>query len=142
VSTAQRFIIDFSDLQQKRKFLSEMGQLNNLHEISIKRRVRHGTKEQRGYYFAVIVPAFVKACAEQGESVTEDEAHEAFKHLFLRHTKQLKNPVTGETQTVEFIESTEAIDIEEKSIYLEHCIGFLAQYFNVAVPPPEIWLGK
>lgn len=138
MSQAQTYIIDFSDLKQKREFLQQLGGLQNLHEIRIKRRMRHGTKEQRGYYRAAIIPAFVKALADQGQIVTDDECHEAFKHLFLRKSRQIKS-ADGEIKSIDFIDSSENVDIGEKSIFLEMCIGFLAEFFHVVVPPPEMY---
>lgn len=142
MSAAQTYIINFSDIVEKRDLLQKLGELQGLHEIRIKKRIRRGTKEQRGYYWVAIVPAFIRALAEQGETVTEDEAHEAFKYMFLRGSKKVKNPVTGEEYSVPFIGSTESLEIDEKSMFISSCLDFLAQYFNIALPDSALYTSK
>lgn len=86
-------------------------------EETVKPERKHGSKKQRSYYWAVIIPV---ACECSGYE--QDEMHQAFKFEHLR----VRND--GKPDTVR---STESLSTVEKEEYYEKCrrtITFMGGY--------------
>lgn len=135
--TSQPIIINLSDVEKKRELLRQIGMLQGLHEIKIKKRFRARSKKQNDWYHSEIVKSYYDYLISQKEVVTEDDCHEAFKYLFLRIKRTVVNPVTGEEVIFEKVGSTKELDTSQFADYCEHCREFLSSKFQIIVEDPD-----
>jgi hypothetical protein len=139
VSAPSSFVIDFSDLSQKRNFMQQIGGMRGLWEVRLQQRKVKRTLNQNDYYWAAVVQPFVDEMNKQGCQDDEQSCHEEFQRQFLSSKEQYVNTVTGEILFKPKIRSTSDLSIEEFSAYIEKCAQFLAETFGYVVIPSEIW---
>ena len=88
---------------------------------------------QRGYYFAVIVQAYIIGVkAEWGDYISRQKAHEELKrecNYIEKQTKSGKLVKVGQTTT-----GHSTVDKEE---YHERCRNHIYEWFRIVVPLPE-----
>lgn len=104
--------------------------------FTLKRKIKKHSKEQRGYYFAVIVQMFLKGLQNLGHDdiLNLDQAHEILKVKFL--LEQKIDEETGEL-LYEKVKSFADLNEVECSIYIDRCIRWLNTFFKIDVPPPN-----
>ena len=129
-------ILNLSDPKQKAELYGLIGGLRGPHRVSWCRHRPRRTDRQNRYYWPCFVKPFGDFLREQGEMVTDDEAHELMKAKFLR--RSVVNPATGEV-IGETVPSTTALDTSEFNVYLEQCAYWLADMFHIVVPEPDVW---
>ncbi len=123
--------IDF-DLAEDRRFLhNALKKLRGIYRIEItKWRPRRTDPQNRRYWPALVAP-FAEFLREQGEPVTDLQAHELLKGKFLRKTWLDKK--TGEA--CDYTRSTTELDVAEFNQYMEQVENWLAD-FGIIVEEP------
>lgn len=131
--TATEYIIDFNNNAERDGFVIALRRLRGRHRISIVKHRRRRTDRQNRYYWPVFVKSFGDFLREQGENVTDDQAHEMLKHKFLRQTW-----IDGRTgEALDYTRSTTALDVAEFNQYLDSVALWLADMFGIIVPSPD-----
>lgn len=126
--------INFNSPRQKRLLYQAMKGLNGLHKVTIAERKRQRSSRQNAYYWAVPVHLFHQFLNEQGEAMTKEQTHELMKAKFLRET--VVNHETGEVFG-ERVKSTTELSTSEFAEYLDQCIAWLADMFDIVCPDPD-----
>lgn len=129
--------LNMSDQLQKQDFLRKVGALKGLWEIILKERKHIRSIPQNAWYWSCIVPALQEALKEQGELVTGEGAHEIMKSRFLKTETRIVNEITGEEEQQLHVRSTAELNTKEFAEYCDHCIRFIAEWFNVTVLNPN-----
>lgn len=92
------------------------------------------TDAQNRLYWVAVVPELGRFLRNQGETYTDEDAHELLKAKFLRET--VVNKETGEPIGV-VIKSTTKLDTEQFSEYIEKCVAWLADMFHIQCVMPN-----
>ena len=101
--------------------------------ITIEKKRKGVSKEQRGYYRAVICACFQQGAMEHwGEQLSKDEAHDNLKQAC--NYKEVVNEETGDVTKITL--STEKLNTFEREIYHENCRKLIYNYFGIVVPLP------
>lgn len=130
--------VDMSNAKQAAMFLNGLRRLRGVYRFEfVKFRPRRSDRQNR-YYWPCFVKPFADFLRDQGETTTDDEAHELLKYKFLRRSKV--NPTTGEV--IEYVASTTSLDTAEFNEYLDQCAAWLADMFGIIVPEPEAYHEK
>lgn len=90
-------------------------------EVTVRKQRTKRSNQANSFYWAVVVPAIAEATG-----YTNDEAHEALKHEFL------KEP--GDGPLVK-IRSSADLSTEEFSAYTERCMAFGSVTFGIEWEP-------
>jgi hypothetical protein len=117
------------------KFIEALKQLPDCRgRLIFEKLYKKRSKEQRGYYFAVIVAEFVNGWRDtQGEFISRDEAHTKLKEIC--NPIELINNKTGEI--IKVAGSTKKFTTIEQEEYNERCRLFIYSWFNITVPLPN-----
>lgn len=128
--------INLDDSTSKRKLYAAIAPLKGMHEVTIK-PVR-ATRRQKAnrYLFGVVYKSFREFLAEQGQVLTTDEIHSYLKLKFL--PREVMNPLSGEVLAVVPGTSHDR-DVKEFADYIDNCIRYLADMFNIVVPSPDLY---
>lgn len=124
-------IVNMSDAKMKSRVLNRMRLLRGKYRIEVtKYRPRRSDRQNR-YYWPCFVAPFAEFLRDQGEHVTDEEAHEILKHKFLRKTTIA--PTTGEE--LEYVRpTTTTLTTSEFNEYLDRCAHWLADMFGIEIP--------
>ena len=97
------------------------------------RKVR--SLSQNAYYWAVVCGMVKDGLRDAGYDavMTDEDAHEVMKHLFLK--KEIVNKNTDER--IPSVRSTTELTTFEFSEYIEQIISWAAQYLNIVIPYPN-----
>ncbi|SFW16594.1 hypothetical protein [Chitinophaga sancti] len=97
------------------------------------RKVR--SLSQNAYYWAVVCGMVRDGLRDAGydDVLTDEDAHEVMKHLFLK--KDIVNKKTDES--IPSTRSTTELTTFEFSNYIEQIITWAAQYLNIVIPYPN-----
>ena len=98
--------------------------------LTVERGFRPRSKQQNDRYWALLVPAL-----SEWTGYTKSEAHEVFKHMFL---KKGKAAPTG--RWLEFVRSTTELSVEEHCAFTEECERFLVEQGIQLPAQGEEWL--
>lgn len=128
-------MLDMSDAENKRRVMSQIGQLQGWWKIEGEAKRGTRSQQQNRWYWGCIVDPFYRLLRDQDpDIVSPEQAHEALKCKFL--AMPVCDPKTGEVLT-HAIKSTASLTTEEMADYCERCRVFLAQWFNIVVPDPD-----
>ena len=116
---------------------SQMRSLRGKHRISVKQYRAKRTDRQNRFYWPCFVVPFGRFLREQGEAITDDDAHEMLKLKFLRIVVQ-----DARAGDLECTRSTTTLTKEEFNEYLDRCGMFLSQMFGIQIPEPSIYWEK
>ncbi len=102
--------------------------------LTVERKKKKRSSNQNGYYWGVIIPAFMYEFSKaMGEPVSDTTTHETLKNRF--NSKEIVNEKTGEVITV--ARSTTELTTTEFEVYLDECRMFMAEFFDVSIPLPN-----
>lgn len=129
----ESLVVDFNDERDRQRLWRVLKRLRGKQRVEIAQyRARRSDRQNRWYW-----PAFVKPLAdfmrEQGESVSEADAHEILKMRFLR--RGIVDEKTGEV--IEYVGSTTTLTTTEFNEYLDKCAAWLADMFGFIFPEPS-----
>lgn len=130
---ADTLIVNFNDKASRAFLYDSLKRLRGTYRIEMcKHRKRRSDRQNRFYW-----PCFVKPLAdfmrEQGEPISENDAHEMLKFRFLR--KSYVDQKTGEE--VEYAGSTTTLSRTEFNEYLDLCAVWLNDMFGFIMPDPS-----
>ena len=116
--------IDFNKESDRTFLYASLRKLRGIYRVNIvKHRPRRTDRQNSRYWPAIVVP-FARFLREQGEQVTDQQAHELLKRKFLFRTWM--DPKTGEA--LDYTESTTKLDTAEFNEYTETCENWLADF--------------
>jgi hypothetical protein len=127
-------IVNLSDAKDKRMLLEMLRALEGPHRVQWCKHRKRRTDRQNRMYWPLVVQPFADFLREQGESYTDDDAHELLKAKFLRVS--VANKDTGEV-IGEIPRSTTTLTTEEFYDYVEKCVAWLADMFGIECPSPD-----
>jgi hypothetical protein len=127
-------IADMSDRAIKSKVMAQVGAFQGEWRIEAKRYRPRRTDRQNRYYWPCFVNAFGEYLREQGNDLSNDQAHEILKAKFLRVA--VVDQQTGERFV--FVRSTTTLNTVEFNEYLDKCAATLAE-IGITVPDPTFY---
>lgn len=125
-------VLNFSDIEIKRKFIQSLGTLRGLWEVDLKpRRYIRTPRQNRYYWIAVVVPFREWLREAYGDSwITAEQAHEMLKDKLLSGRQGeigTLPPSTTNLSTADFVK------------YVDDAAAFLAEFCEIVVIPPNIF---
>jgi hypothetical protein len=128
-------VVDFAKPAEKQAVLQFVRGLAGPHRVEIVRYRARRTDTQNRYYWPCVVQPFADFLRGQGETITDEQAHDLMKAKFL--TVTVTNSGTGEV-IGERVRSTTELNVDEFSEYLEKVIAWLADMFGIECPIPGV----
>jgi hypothetical protein len=104
--------------------------------LKVSRYAKDKSKEQRGYYRAVVVPEIYEGLVDIGYrrfQLSLDIVHELLKEKFL--TVEIVNEDTGEFLKV--TRRTEDLTMPEYAEYITNCIDWAHEFLNISITLPR-----
>lgn len=132
-------ILNFDDVEIRRKVWTNIRTLRGLWELDLKRiRPTRSLKQNRYYFGCFVVPWRDWLRENYGDpTITTEQAHDELK-LAILGPKKIKNQTTG--ATLELIPETHDKDTEEFNVYMEKAREFLARVAEITVLEPELFV--
>lgn len=129
-------ICDMSNVREKALAMRAVGALQGKQRIEISEyRKRRSDRANRWYWSCFIAPFVQWKRDENEEIITDLEAHDFFKLMFL--PKEITDPSTGEVKKVPGPSST--LSNAEFNAYLDRVANWLAEWCGIIVPDPSIY---
>jgi hypothetical protein len=128
-------VVDFAKPAEKQTVLQFIRNLSGPHRVEIVRYRARRTDLQNRYYWPCVVQPFADFLRGQGETITDEQAHDLMKAKFL--TVTVTNSGTGEV-IGDRVRSTTELNVDEFSEYLEKVIAWLADMFGIECPIPGV----
>ena len=125
-------VIDFNEEPDRAKLWRAMRGLRGRHRVEVALYRPRRSDRQNRFYWPAFVQPFAAFLREQGEGVTENDAHEILKMRFLRKT--IVDEKTGEA--MDYVGSTTTLTTSEFNEYLDRCAAWLADMFGFIFPDP------
>lgn len=128
-------VLNFDNLDTKRRLMSKVGSLKGLWEVSFKRRFKKRSLNANAYYHSAVARPFLDYLRENfgDDSLTHEQAHiELKKHVLGVNVKTGKDG-----KEAEFVPTTHNMSVEEFGEYIEQCSAFLASFCGIVVISPE-----
>lgn len=126
-------IVNFSEPRERAALYQAINQMTGVMRVTFKKYRKRRTDAQNRLYWVAVVPELGRFLRDQGESYTDEDAHELMKAKFLRET--VVNKQTGEAIGV-VIKSTTKLTTQEFSEYIEKCVAWLADMFHIQCTMP------
>lgn len=132
-------VLNFDDLDTKRRFMAKVGKLSGLQEVTIKPRRKTRSLQANAYYWSAYIPGWLEWLREaSGEPwITKEQAHEALKKHVLG-TTPIVNKETGEVID-EMIPDSRFMDTKEFGEYLDRAAEFLASFAGIVVISSDLF---
>ena len=128
------YTVDFDRPDDLLRAIRIMQGMRGVRRISIMQFRPRRSDRQNRYYWPCFVNELGKYLREQGQPITDEEAHELLKVKFLR--RPVYSPSTGELLGYA-IRSTTDLTTAEFNSYLDHCAAWLLDMFGIVVPDPS-----
>lgn len=132
----QELIVDMSHPNEKALAVRVVAALQGKQRITICKYAKKRSDRANRWYWSCFVTPFVDWKRENNEEIiTELEAHDFFKLMFL--PKRVVDPSTGEERIIPGPSST--LSNPEFNAYLDRLANWLAQWCGIIVPEPSIY---
>jgi hypothetical protein len=135
-------VVNFDNVQTKRRFMEKVQRLKGLYEVSIRPRKKTRSLNANAYYWSAYIPPWADWLREQygDPTITNEQAHALLKVRVLGpREKVIKD--TGEV--LEIIPTTHDMDKDEFGIYLDKAKEFLETFAGIVVLDSDLfWEGK
>ena len=127
-------IIDLSNPREKSMLRAHISALEGKYRVTITKERKRRSDAQNRYYWACIVDLFGEWLRNNGNDLTNEDAHEMLRDRFLHEDVTLpatgeiigsRNRSTSKLTTVEFID------------YNERCAQWLSEFCGLIVPAPN-----
>lgn len=123
-------LIDFNEERERAKLWRILKGLRGKQRVEIAQYRTRRSDRQNRFYWPCFVQPFANFLREQGEAVSELDAHEILKSRYLR--KGIVDEKTGEV--MEWTRSTTELTTSEFNEYLDKCAAWLADMFGFVFP--------
>jgi hypothetical protein len=132
-------VLNFSNLEDKRRFMSHVGTLQGLYEVQLKPRKRTRTLDQNSYYWAAYIPGWLEWYRrnEGDPTITGLDAHYALMAAVLPPVA-IVNRETGEVVEGARHRSSK-MTVEEFSVYLDKARMFLESFCGLVILEAELF---
>lgn len=129
---------NLSDVEQKRRLMSQVQKLTGLHEVSIKPRKLTRTLNQNGYWWVAVVGPFTEWLREAygDPGITAEQAHEMLKVQALGWDERL---IESTGQTMRLIPRSHDLNTAEFGELIDKAAAWLAEFCNLVILPPELF---
>lgn len=118
-------------LEQIRTAIAEIGTSGVIITVQKLRQIH--SKNQRGYYWEVIVGSVIIGASEMwGEDLSKEDAHE-----LLKRECNYKELVKDNEHIIKLPQSTKSFNTLEAEQYYERCRKFVYEWFNIICPLPN-----
>lgn len=124
------YIVNLDDPTKRSRVCSRINQLRGLYRIRVTKYKPKRSDRQNRYYWSIFVKSFADFLRDQGEAVTDNDAHEYLKHKFLRKT------ITAGGERQDITRSTTDLTTAEFNTYLDQCAAWLTDMFGIVLPAP------
>jgi hypothetical protein len=119
-------VLNFADVNIKRRFLAMVGALTAPHEVTMKPYKPRRSNAANRYYFGTVVKAFVQFNEEQGQPVTPELAHSWIAQA--NHGRiEILNPLTGAVVMITHKE-TKHLSTEQFAAYIEKAWAWVSDF--------------
>ncbi len=106
-------------------------------ELTIKVKRNSRSLAQNAFYWGVLIQLANREMLELGNEITERQVHSFFKSKFLQVEETIKNPITGQIETANRVQSTTELDTKEFEKYIFDCAKFCAEFLDLEIPIPN-----
>ena len=135
MAQSSKTVINFDDVDQKRKLLIHLGTLRGRWRVEIKPDRAQRSSAQNRWYWSCLATPLAQYLSEQDYDITSaEQAHEILRARFL--TVDVVNRATGEVVGQRVRSSTE-LDTAQFADFCERSRTWMADFFNIIVPDPE-----
>ena len=128
-------ITDFDVEDDRATLWRTLKRLRGRHRVEIARYRKRRSDQQNRRYWGAIIRAFGDFLRENGESITDLQAHELMKHKFLRRT--WVDTKTGEAH--DYTRSTAELNTAEFTEYMDDCENWLAEFGIIIEEDERFW---
>jgi len=135
-------VLNFDNVETKRRFMQKIQKLRGLHEVSIAPRKKTRSLNANAYYWvAYVAPLTEWLRDEWGDpSITTEQAHTVLKRQVLG-VKEKVIESTGEV--IELIPTTHDMDKYDFGNYLDAAAKWLAEFCGIVVISSDLfWEGE
>lgn len=135
-------VVNFDNIDAKRRFLEQAKKLRGLQEVSIRPRKKTRSLNANAYYWAAFIPDWTDWLREQygDPTITTEQAHQLLKVRVLGPREKVIEE-TGEV--IELIPTTHDMDKDEFAIYLDKAKEWLADFAGIVVLDSDLfWESK
>lgn len=135
-------VVNFDNVESKRRVMQRIQRLKGLHEISIRQRKKTRSLNANAYYWAAVVQPFTEWLRDEwgDPTITTEQAHALLKVKVLG-AKEKVIESTGEI--MELIPTTHDMDKDDFAIYLDKAIAWLAEFTGIVVLDSDLfWESK
>lgn len=129
----ESLLIDFNNEKDRARLWRVLKRLRGKHRVEVAQYRPRRSDRQNRFYWPCFVQPFADFLKDQGEAVSELDAHEILKSRYLR--KAISDPKTGEV--MEWTRSTTELSTGEFNEYLDKCAAWLADMFGFIMPNPS-----
>src|ERR1041385_8120284 len=135
-------VLNFDNVQTKRRFMEKIQKLRGVYEVSISPRKKTRSLNANAYYWAAYVQPFTEWLRDEwgDPAITTQQAHIELKRAVLG-TKELVKKDTGDV--IELIPTTHDMDKYDFGDYLESAAKWLAEFDGIVVLSSDLfWEGN
>lgn len=131
-------VVNFDNLDTKRRFMQRVQKLKGLQEVSIRPRVKTRSLNANAYYWAAVVQPFTEWLRDEwgDPAITNEQAHEILKVKVLG-TKDKVIESTGEA--IELIPTTHDMDKYDFADYIDKASAWLAEFCQIVVLSSDLF---
>ena len=135
-------VLNFDNLETKRRFMQKVQKLKGLQEVSISPRKITRSLNANSYYWVAYVGPFTEWLRDEwgDPTITTEQAHSLLK-LKVLGAKEKAIESTGEL--IELIPTTHDMDKDEFGIYLDKAKEWLREFAGILVLDSDLfWESK
>lgn len=138
---APPIVLNFDNVETKRRFMQKVQKLRGLQEVSINPRKLTRSLNANAYYHAAVAAPFLEWLKENwgDNAITHEQAHEVLKRKVLGTIDKIDES-TGEV--FEITPTTHDMDQIEFGEFIEKCAAWLAEFCGIVVLEPELFFEK
>ena len=135
-------VVNFDNLDTKRRFMQKVQKLKGLQEVSIHPRKKTRSLNANSYYWVAYIQPFTEWLRDEwgDPTITTEQAHTVLKKQVLG-AKEKAIESTGEV--IELIPTTRDMDKYEFGNYLDSAAKWLAEFAGIVVLSSDLfWESK
>jgi hypothetical protein len=131
-------VVNFDNVESKRRVMQRIQRLKGLHEVSIKPRKKTRSLNANAYYWAAYVQPFTEWLRDEwgDPTITTEQAHALLKVRVLGPKEKVLED-TGEV--IELIPTTHDMDKYDFGNYLDSAAKFLAEFAGIVVLSSDLF---
>lgn len=118
-------IVQFQDMDRKRRFIAAIGALTGPHEVSFKPFKPKRSNRANAFYWAAVVTALEQFQLEQGEVWSKEQCHAVIVAENLG-VVEFTNPISGVVTTAP--KETHTLSTEDFAAFVERAIAWLSSF--------------